>query len=91
MFQVIATELYRNVLLAMLVVFLVTFLIIANPLTSLLVFLCVVFTVVSMKANIRIKIGKTRTSFSFRTYQNLFHALSAVLDSFELDENWGER
>ena len=50
-FQAIATELYRNVLLAMLVVFLVTFLIIANPLTSLLVFFCVAFTVVSTASN----------------------------------------
>ena len=47
-YKVIATELYRNVLLAMLVVFLVTFLIIANPLTSFLVFLCVAFTVVNV-------------------------------------------
>jgi Ca2+/Na+ antiporter len=55
-FQVIATELYRNVLLAMLVVFLVTFLIIANPLTSFLVFLCVAFTVVSIiKFNIKVQ------------------------------------
>lgn len=35
----------------MLVVFLVTFLIIANPLTSLLVFFCVAFTVVSITSS----------------------------------------
>ena len=41
-------ELFRNVLLAMAVVFLVTFLIVASPVTSVLIFLCVVFTVVSI-------------------------------------------
>ena len=46
-FQVIASELYRNVLLAAVVIFFVTSVIIANPVTSCLVFLCVVFTVVS--------------------------------------------
>lgn len=49
--QVIGTELYRNILLAMLVVFIVTFFIIANPMTSFLVFLCVAFTVVSASIN----------------------------------------
>ncbi|XP_046844152.1 patched domain-containing protein 3-like isoform X2 [Xenia sp. Carnegie-2017] len=47
-YKVIGTELYRNILLAMLVVFIVTFFIIANPMTSFLVFLCVAFTVVDV-------------------------------------------
>ena len=43
-----AEELFRNILLAMAVVFLVTLVVIASPMTSFLVFLCVVFTVVSI-------------------------------------------
>lgn len=47
-YKVIASELYRNVLLAAVVIFFVTSVIIANPVTSCLVFLCVVFTVVDV-------------------------------------------
>ncbi|CAB4003433.1 patched domain-containing 3-like, partial [Paramuricea clavata] len=46
--KVIAEELFRNILLAMAVVFVVTLVIIASPMTSVLVFLCVVFTVVDV-------------------------------------------
>ena len=49
--QVMAEELFRNVLLAMAVVFVVTLVIIASPMTSFLVFLCVVFTVVSVNSH----------------------------------------
>ncbi|XP_028417678.1 patched domain-containing protein 3-like [Dendronephthya gigantea] len=46
--KVISQELFRNILLAMAVVFLVTLVIIASPVMSVLVFLCVVFTVVDV-------------------------------------------
>ncbi|XP_070562444.1 patched domain-containing protein 3-like isoform X2 [Ptychodera flava] len=46
--QVIKKELYRNLGLAMAAVFLVTLILIANLWTSLLVFLCVIFTLVDV-------------------------------------------
>jgi len=44
--KVLQDELYRNLLLAMISVFVVTLLLIANIRTSLIVFSCVIFTVV---------------------------------------------
>ena len=46
-FQVLKEELYRNLALAAACVFVVTLLLIANLWTSILVFTCVAFTVVS--------------------------------------------
>jgi hypothetical protein len=45
---VLLGELYRNLLMAGGAVLVVTWILIANLLTSILVFLCVIFTVVSM-------------------------------------------
>ncbi|XP_046852386.1 LOW QUALITY PROTEIN: patched domain-containing protein 3-like [Xenia sp. Carnegie-2017] len=46
--KVISEELFRNILLALAVVFVVTMVIIASPVTSVLVFVCVVLTVVDV-------------------------------------------
>ena len=45
--QVLSMELYRNLALAAVCVFVVTLILIANIRTSVLVFICVAFTVVS--------------------------------------------
>ena len=47
-FQILQQELYRNLLLAGVCVFIVTLLLIANFWTSVIVFTCVIFTLVSM-------------------------------------------
>ncbi|KAK7483450.1 hypothetical protein BaRGS_00025249 [Batillaria attramentaria] len=51
--RVLKEELYRNLALAGVSVLLVTFILIANPWTSLLVFLCVIFTVVDVAGSLQ--------------------------------------
>lgn len=67
--QVLQVELYRNLALAGACVFFVTLVLIANVLTSLIVFTCVIFTLVS---NLGVLAPISPKNFKFQNFSQIF-------------------
>ena len=76
------TELYRNLLLAAVCVFIVTLILIAKLWTSILVFVCVVFTVVSYDYYCVLLLGpkKMDIAVDHKGWYPMFYLQAQLLD-----------